>query len=65
MIKKWKSIAFKKNILIVLFIVRYEGAFYKIEARFFEDYPISAPQLKFDLTTIKWYIAIYHDKSKN
>ena len=25
----------------------YEGAFYKIEARFFEDYPISAPQLKF------------------
>ena len=25
----------------------YEGGFYKIEARFFEDYPISAPQLKF------------------
>ena len=25
----------------------YEGAFYKIEARFFEDYPKSAPQLKF------------------
>ena len=25
----------------------YEGGFYKIEARFFEDYPTSAPQLKF------------------
>ena len=25
----------------------YEGGFYKIEARFFKDYPISAPQLKF------------------
>ena len=25
----------------------YEGGFYKIEARFFEDYPTTAPQLKF------------------